>query len=167
MAHEETFLVVVRVDEPGGDALGVAGADVAGVGVEHVDAIDLDDERGHPSCVDDVDVGLAEHDEQVALAGVLQLARHVQVGVHLRLQDRQRAEPGQLRGMGVEIEGAGDQHVETRVRGLARGGDEVDAGEGAEFRADEDGGAALVLARLLDEAAFGADIFAGPAGAAR
>ena len=42
MADEEAFLVVVGVDEPGGDAVGVVGADVAGVGVEHVDAVDLD-----------------------------------------------------------------------------------------------------------------------------
>ena len=84
--------------------------------------------------VEDVDVGLAEHDEQVALAGVLQLVRHVQVGVHLGLQDRQRAELGQLRGMSIEVEGAGDQHVEARVGGLARGGDKVDAGDACRTR---------------------------------
>ena len=86
----------------------------------------------------DVDVRLAEHDEEVALAGVLQLVRHVQVGVHPRLQDRQRAEPRQFGGVGVEVEGAGDQHVEARLGRLARGGDEIGAGDGAEFRADED-----------------------------
>ena len=47
------------------------------------------------------------------------------------------------RGVRVEGEGAGDQHVEARLRCLARGGGEVDAGDGAEFRADEDRGAAL------------------------
>ena len=142
MADEEALLVVVGVDEPGGDALGVAGADVAGVGVEHVDAVDLERD-GVVALVEDVDVGLAEHDEQVALAGVLQLVGHVQVGVHLGLEDRQRPELGQLRGVGVEVEGAGDQHVEAGVGGLARGGGEIDARERAELGADQDAGAAL------------------------
>ena len=62
--------------------------------------------------------------------------------------------------MGVVVEGAGDQHVEPRLGGFAGGGDEVHAGEGAELRADQDAGAALGLA--FQEAAFGADIFAGP-----
>ena len=62
--------------------------------------------------------------------------------------------------MRVVVEGAGDQHVEPRLGGFARGGDEVDAGERAELRADQDAGAALGLA--FQEAAFGADIFAGP-----
>ena len=75
----------------------------------------------------DVDVRLAEDDEEVALAGVLEIAGHVQVGVHLRLQDRQRAELGDLRGVRVEGEGAGDQRVEARVHRLARRGDKVDA----------------------------------------
>ena len=109
----------------------------------------------------DVDVGLAEHDEQVALAGVLELVGHVQVGVHLGLEDRQRAELGELGSVRVEIEGAGDQHVEARFGGLAGGGDEIDARDGAEFRPHEDAGAALGLA--FGRSALGADIFARPA----
>ena len=35
---------------------------------------------------EDVDVRLAEDDEELALAGVLQVAGHVQVGVHPRLE---------------------------------------------------------------------------------
>lgn len=42
MAHIEAFLVVFRVDEPGGDAFGVAGADFADLGIEHVHADDAD-----------------------------------------------------------------------------------------------------------------------------
>ena len=108
----------------------------------------------------DVDVRLAEDDEEIALAGVLEVAGHVQVGVHLRLQDRQRAELGDFRGVRVEGEGAGDQGVEARVHRLARRGDKVDAREGAELGADEDRRAPLRLA--FHEAALGADIFAGP-----
>ena len=71
-----------------------------------------------------------------------------------------RPELGQLSGVGVVVEGAGDQHVEPRLGGLAGGGDEVGAGEGAELGTDQDAGAALRLA--LQEPAFGADVFAGP-----
>ena len=62
--------------------------------------------------------------------------------------------------MRVVVEGAGDQHVEPRLGGFARGGDEVHAGERAELRADQDARAALDLA--FQEAAFGADILAWP-----
>ena len=41
VADEEALLVVVGVDEPAGDAVGAVAADLAGVGVEDVDAVDL------------------------------------------------------------------------------------------------------------------------------
>jgi hypothetical protein len=47
----------------------------------------------------DVDVGLAEDHEQVALAGVLQVLGHVQVGVHARLEHRDAAELVELGGV--------------------------------------------------------------------
>ena len=68
---------------------------------------------------------------------------HVQVGVHARLEHRDAAELVELGGVGLVVEGAGDQHVEAGVAGLARGRDEVGARDGAELRADEDGGALL------------------------
>ena len=110
--------------------------------------------------VQDLDVGLAEDGEEVAAAG-LQVAGHVQVGVHPGLQDRDAAEAVELGGVGVEVEGAGDHHVEAGLGGLARRGDQVGALDGAVFGADEDAGAALrVLA--LGVAALGADQLAGP-----
>ena len=42
VADEEALLVVVGVDEPAGDAVGAVAADFAGVGMEHVHAVDLD-----------------------------------------------------------------------------------------------------------------------------
>ena len=45
--------------------------------------------------------------------------------------------------MGVEVEGAGDQHVEAGVDRLARGGDDVLPADRAVFGADQDRGAAL------------------------
>ena len=85
-----------------------------------------------------LDVGLAEDDEEVALAGVLQVVGHVEVGVHARLQHGDAAELAELRGVGVVVEGAGDQHVEVGVGGLAHRRHEIGAGDGAELRADED-----------------------------
>jgi hypothetical protein len=62
--------------------------------------------------------------------------------------------------MGVIVERAGDQHVEARFGGFAGGQNQVHAGERAEFRADQDSGAALGLA--FQEASLGADVVAGP-----
>ena len=57
--------------------------------MEDVDTVDPDLELLAVATVsldrEDVDVRLSEDDEQVPLAGVLQIARHVEVGVHARL----------------------------------------------------------------------------------
>jgi len=42
VADEEALLVVVRVDEPAGDAVGAVGADLAALRVEDIDASDRD-----------------------------------------------------------------------------------------------------------------------------
>ncbi len=42
VADEEAFFVVVGVDEPAGDFVGVAGADVAGLGMKDIDAVEFD-----------------------------------------------------------------------------------------------------------------------------
>ena len=66
VADEEAFLVVIGIDEPAGDAVSVVTADLAGVGVEHVDAFDFDLYLTVIR-IEDVDVGFAEDDEEVAL----------------------------------------------------------------------------------------------------
>ena len=81
LADEETLLVVVGIDEPAGDAVGVDGADIAGLGVEDIHSVDLDLNLS-VLCIDDFDIGFAEDDEEIPLAGILQIIRHVQVGVH-------------------------------------------------------------------------------------
>ena len=87
---EEALLVVIGVDEPAGDGIGVVAADLAGIGVEDVDAFDLDLDLALVGVAafsrEDVDVRLAEDDEEVALAGVLQVIGHVQVGVNSCLE---------------------------------------------------------------------------------
>ena len=64
VADEEALLVVVGVDEPAGDAVRAVAAHLAGVGVEDVDAVDFDLELAVFG-VENVDVGLAEDDEEV------------------------------------------------------------------------------------------------------
>ena len=49
----------------------------------------------------------------------------MQVGVHPGLEHRDAAELVELRGVGVVVEGAGDQHIEAGIAGLAGGRDEV------------------------------------------
>ena len=73
----------------------------------------------------DRDVRLAEDHEQVALAGVLEVVGHVQVGIHAGLEHRNAAELVEFGGVGLVVEGAGDQHVEIGVARLAGGRDQV------------------------------------------
>ena len=88
----------------------------------------------------------------------------MQVGVHARLEHRDAPELLELGGVGVVAEGAGDQHVEAGVGGLARSRDQVGPRDGAELRANEDACAArgALLAAPLHIAPLGADIVAGP-----
>ncbi len=162
VADEEALLVVVGIDEPAGDAVGAVAAHLAGVGVEDINSVDA-----HPDILvpvfQDVDIGLAKDDKEVALAGVLEVASHVQVGVHARLEHRDAAELLELGGMGVIAESTGDEHIESGIGGLACGDDKIRPRHGAEFGADEDTGAPCgdVLA-AFPIAALGADIAAGP-----
>ena len=105
VADEEALLVVVGVDEPAGDALRPVAAHLAGVGVENVYAVDPRLKLPVPG-VQDIYVRLAEDDEQVAVAGILQLAGHVQVGVHAGFQYRDAAQALELGGVGIVVEGA-------------------------------------------------------------
>ena len=133
--------------------------------MEDVHAVDLDLDLAVFG-FEDVDVRFAEDDEQVALAGVLEIVGHVQVGVHAGLEHGDAAEFVELGGVGVVVEGAGDEHVEAGIAGFAGGGDQIGAGDGAELGADEDGGAFLLAGffAAFDIAAFGADQIAGPRG---
>ena len=131
----------------------------AGLRLEDIHAVDLHAQLA-VRLGDQVDVRLAEDDEQVALAGVLEVFGHVQVGVHARLEHRDAAELAELGGVRLVVEGAGDQHVEAGIARLAGGGDEIGALHGAELGADEDGGPLLGLA--FQVAAFGADQIARP-----
>ena len=65
MANEEAFFVIVGVDEPTGDAFSTIAAYFAGVGMEHVHAVDLNLAAFR---VKNVDVWLAEDDEQIEIA---------------------------------------------------------------------------------------------------
>ena len=142
VADEEAFFVVVGVDEPTGDFVGVAAFDLAGLGLEDVDTVDLDAELAVVAG-QELNIGLAEDDEEVAGAGVFEFVGHVEVGVHAGLEDRDRAELGELRRVGVVIERAGDQHLEARIARLAGRGHQIGPGDGAELGADEDARAPL------------------------
>lgn len=124
VAHEEAFFVVVRIDEPAGDSVRGIAANLARRRIEDVYTFDF-----HLNLavfrVKNVDVRLAENHEQIAFAGILQIAGHVQVGVHPRLQHRDAAELIELGRMGVVVEGAGYEHVEAGIGGFARGLDEI------------------------------------------
>ncbi|MCY1465750.1 hypothetical protein D9M71_839380 [compost metagenome] len=85
MTNEETFFVVISVDKPTGNAAGTVGTDFASVGMEYVHAINF-----HFDLTvigrNDVDIRLTEDHKQIALAGVLEVFGHMQVGVHARFE---------------------------------------------------------------------------------
>ena len=114
----------------------------------------------------DLDVGFAEDHEQVALAGVLEVAGCVQVGIHACLEDRDATELAEFGGVRLVAERAGDEHVEVGVGGFASGGYQVGTGDGAELGGDEDAGAALGagVRMTFDVAALGAEEVTGPRG---
>ncbi len=90
----------------------------------------------------------------------------MEVGVHARLEHVDVAELGELRGVGVVAEGAGDQRIEVGFTGLTGGGHQVGAGDGAKFRADEDGRAFFGAGSVIpfDVTPLRADEGAGPGG---
>lgn len=70
VADEEALLVVVGVDEPAGDAVGSVALDLARARVEDVNA--LDSNAQHVIGIRfQFDVGFAEDNEEIALAGIL------------------------------------------------------------------------------------------------
>jgi hypothetical protein len=87
VADKETFLVVIRVNEPTSDSVGPIAADFAGVGVEHVNAVHF-----HADFAvlfrQNRNVRLAEDDKKISLAGVFQVIGHVQVGIHSGFKHR-------------------------------------------------------------------------------
>ena len=116
VADEEALAVVVGVDEPAGDVVGGAAADLPGRRVVHVHAPDLDDDLP-VLLLRDLHVRLAEDHEQVARAGLLeQLVAHRQVGVHPGGQHGQLAVALRLFGdVRVEGEAADDEQVEAHA----------------------------------------------------
>ena len=136
MADEEAFFVVVGVDEPAGDAFGTVAADFAGVGVEYVHTVYLD---SHLAAFgfENVDVRLAEDDEEVAFADILEVVGHVQVCVHARIEHGDTTQLIELRGMRVVVKGASDEHIEIGITGLSCRRNQIRAGNDAEFRAVE------------------------------
>ena len=112
---------MVGIHEPAGGAVRSVAAHLAGIRVEGINAVDT-----HLDAIvvilQNVHVGFAENDEQGALAGVPEVVRHVQVGIHARLQHRHAAEPVKLACMRVIAESAGNQHIKTCLGRLACGG---------------------------------------------
>ena len=88
----------------------------------------------------------------------------MQIGVHARLEHRDAAKLVEFRGMGIIVEGAGDEHIEASIAGLPSRSDQVGAGYGAKLWADEDRGSLLCSCILVafDVTPFGADQFPRP-----
>jgi hypothetical protein len=88
----------------------------------------------------------------------------MQVRIHAHLQHRDASELVELPEMGIVVEGAGDEHVEVGIAGLACGGHRIGSGNDAELRANGNSGAFLAagLGVALAVAAFGADQFTRP-----
>src|SRR5262249_52427362 len=154
----------IGVDEPARDTIGSITDHLAGLWLEDIHAVQLHAQLA-VLLVQEGDVRLAEDDEQVTLAGVLEVFGHVEVGVHTRLENRDAAQRVELGGVRLVVERARDQDIEPRIARFAGSSHEIRALHGAEFWADEDGGAYFGLA--LQVAALGTDQLTGPRGEGR
>ena len=122
VADEEGLHVVVGVDEPARYSICTVAADFAGVGVEHIDAVDLDPDVA-VGAVQNGNIGFAEDDEQVAFIGGFEVVDHVQVGIHPGFKNRDAAQFGKIGRTGVVVEGTGDEDIKISIAGFAGGGD--------------------------------------------
>jgi hypothetical protein len=141
VADEEALFVVVSVDKPTSNTVCAVAADFAGIWVEHIDTVNL-----HPHLTlfsEDGDVRLAEDNEEVTFTGVLEIVRHVQIGIHPCLEHRNPAKFVEFSSMGFVVERASNQNVKPGIACFTRCCYEVGPGNGAEFRPDKDCGALL------------------------
>lgn len=94
MADKEALFIIVGVDEPTGDTLGPVAADLPGVGMEHIHPLDL---YLYPVFFDiqNIDVRLPEDNKKVALAGILEIIGHMQIGVHASFKNWNSTECGE------------------------------------------------------------------------
>lgn len=138
MADKEAFFIVVSINKPAGDALRSIAADFAGVWMKHVHPIDLDLNLVVLS-IQNIDVWLTKDDKQVALARVLKVVSHVEVGVHPCLKNRNTAQLVEFRGVRVVTEGAGDEHIKVGVTRFPRGRNQIRPGNSSKFWPNENG----------------------------
>ena len=99
VADEEALFVVVGVDEPAGNAIGPVAADFAGIGMEHVHAVDLDPDLAGLAVVtliENFDVRLAEDDKPQRVAFRYILALVLLRKRTLRLIGREEEEDGEI-----------------------------------------------------------------------
>ena len=135
MANKEAFFIIVGVNEPCSDIFLATGANLAGLGIEHVNPQHLDDDLAVIVEVP-IDIRFTEDDKEIAASCVFELLRHMKVRVHLRFQDWQGTELGEFRRVGVEIEAAGDERIEAGVERFASRRGQIGARDGSELRAD-------------------------------
>ena len=126
MTYEKALFVVVGVDKPAGDLVGVARSNFAGLGMEDIDSVDFDLNFAVVS-IEDIDVGFSEDDEEVAGAGVFEFVGHVEIGVHPGFEDGEATEFAKFGGLGVVVEGAGDDDIKSSISGFSGGRDEIGA----------------------------------------
>src|SRR6202008_1852370 len=106
------------------DAVRAVAADLAGARVEDVHALDLNEDAA-VGLVMNLDVRLAEDDEQVRRARRLEVAGHVEGGVHARLEHWNAAKLAELGGVRLVVERACDQYIEAGIARFAGRPDQV------------------------------------------
>lgn len=154
MADRKALLVVIRVDEPAGDAFGAVGAHAA-FGVKYIHPVDLDLQL--IALLQNVDVRLTRNNKQIAFAGILEIFSHVQVGVHACFECRYVTKLVEIGGVCLVVEGASNQHVKFRSPALQAAATKSGRATVPNSGPDEDGSTLLDAALWIDVAAFGAD----------
>ena len=89
-------------------------------------------------CVQYVNIGLAEDDEQITLACALQVFCHMEIGVHSCLENRHMTQLLELAGWCIIVESARYEHVKVGIACFTCGINKVHTADCSELGAYED-----------------------------
>ncbi len=85
-----------------------------------------------------INIWFAEDDEQVGRFRRLEGVGHVQVGIHPGFEDGNATQLFKLGGVGIVVEGAGDDNIKPGIARFTRGRNQIRPRHGTKLRADKD-----------------------------
>jgi hypothetical protein len=137
VTYKEALHVLVSIDEPTCNAVGSVTDHFAGLWFEDIYSVDSYSNLS-VRVGDQVDIWLSKDNEEISLAGVLEILCHMQIGIHPGYENGHVPERVELGGVGFIVECTGDQDIETCISRFACSRNEVCAEDGSKLWANED-----------------------------